>query len=274
MTEFAFRAFELRGWSDEHTVTEYLDIPALLEAARVGPQTRLLDVATGPGYVASAASERGASVTGIDFSPAMVELAKHLYPPIDFRLGDAQALEFEDGSFDAVIAAYGLLHYSDPDLAVREAFRVLKPGGIFAFSVWADPNSGSGMGYVLNAIQRRGRLEVPLPPGPPQFRFSDPKECERVLKSSGFGECGTRRVEQTWLAPSADAWLDGVRGGSVRLQALLADARTDPRRVARHPRRRGRSHPALHRSGWHGRGTYACTGRLGPQTFVTNPCHA
>ena len=236
MTEFAFRAFELRGWSDEHTVTEYLDtfgqvtvqaIPALLEAARVGPETRLLDVATGPGYVAAAASERGASVTGIDFSPAMVELAKHLYPPIDFRLGDAQALEFEDGSFDAVIAAYGLLHYSDPDLAVREAFRVLKPGGIFAFSVWADPNSGSGMGYVLNAIQRRGRLEVPLPPGPPQFRFSDPRECERVLKASGFGECGTRRVEQTWLAPSADAWLDGVRGGSVRLQALIAGQTPD-----------------------------------------------
>ena len=43
-----------------------------------------------------------------------------------------------------------------------------------------------------------------------------------MLKASGFGECGTRRVEQTWLAPSADAWLDGVRGGSVRLQALLA----------------------------------------------------
>src|SRR3954463_2923689 len=185
MTEFAFRAFELRGWSDEHTVMEYLDtfgqvtvqaIPALLEAANVGPETWLLDVATGPGYVAAAAFERGATVTGIDFSPAMVEVAKHLSPSIDFRRGDAQALEFEEGSFDAVIAAYGLLHYSDPDLAVREAFRVLKPSGVFAFSVWADPNSGSGMGYVLNAIQRHGRLEVPLPPGPPQFRFSNPKE--------------------------------------------------------------------------------------------------
>src|SRR5690349_12071645 len=112
----AFREFELRGWSDEHTANEYLDtfglvtaqaIPALLEAAGAGPGVPLLDVATGPGYIANSAAAKGAIVTGIDFSPAMVEIAKRLYPSITFRIGDAQALDFPDGSFDAVIAAYG-----------------------------------------------------------------------------------------------------------------------------------------------------------------------
>src|SRR5437867_2553250 len=115
----AFRTFELRGWSDEHTANEYLDtfglvtaqaIPALLEAVGAGPGIRLLDVATGPGYVANAAAEKGAIVTAVDFSPAMVEIAKRIDPTIDFREGDAQALDFEDESFDAVIAAYGMLH--------------------------------------------------------------------------------------------------------------------------------------------------------------------
>src|SRR5437762_14284440 len=109
----AFRTFELRGWSDEHTANEYLDtfglvtaqaIPALLEAIGARPGVRLLDVATGPGYVANAAAEKGAIVTGIDFSPTMVEIVKRLYPTIDVREGDAQALDFADGSFDAVIA--------------------------------------------------------------------------------------------------------------------------------------------------------------------------
>src|SRR5512142_985250 len=119
-----FRAFELAGWSDPSTADTYLDsfglvtaqaIPALLQAADVRPGWIVLDVATGPGYVANAALARGAIVTGIDFSPAMVAIARRKSTGIKFEEGDAQALPFADDSFDAVITAYGLLHFSDPD---------------------------------------------------------------------------------------------------------------------------------------------------------------
>src|SRR5262249_36374124 len=147
-------------------------VPALIEAADIMPGWLVLDVATGPGYVAAAAANKGAIVTGIDFSPTMVQIARRKYPGIQFEEGDAQALKYPTSNFDAVIAADGLLPSPAPALAVREACRVLHRGSRFAFSVWADPNSGSGMGVVLAAVQAHGNMNVPLPPGPPQFRFS------------------------------------------------------------------------------------------------------
>ena len=106
----AFNAFESDGWERQaSTYDDFLGqitgavVPALLDAAAVGEGSRLLDVATGPGYAAAAAHARGASVIGVDVAAAMVELAAGLHPGIDFRQADAEALPFDDGSFDAVV---------------------------------------------------------------------------------------------------------------------------------------------------------------------------
>ena len=124
----AFHAFEQAGW--ESIPRAYQDafgtlttqaIEPLLDAARVGPGVRVLDVATGPGYVAGAAARRGASVVGIDFSAAMLAEARRHHPAIDFQAGDAEALPFPDASFDAVVMSFGLLHLGRPDQALAEA---------------------------------------------------------------------------------------------------------------------------------------------------------
>jgi ubiquinone/menaquinone biosynthesis C-methylase UbiE len=97
----------------------------------------VLDVACGPGYVAEAARERGATPIGVDFSPAMVRVARARVSDIDFRLGDATALDFEAARFDVVVANFGVIHVADPGAAFAEARRVLRPDGAFAFTVAA-----------------------------------------------------------------------------------------------------------------------------------------
>jgi SAM-dependent methyltransferase len=196
-------------------------IEPLLDATGIARGMRVLDVATGPGYVAAAAARRGAEVTGLDFSAGMVAIAKSRYPGIAFREGDAQALPFPDASFDAVLICFGLLHFPDADEALREAARVLRPGGRIGFSVWAAGDKAVGFGAVLEAIGNNGRLDAGLPPGPSLFRFSDPQECRRALEVAGFRDPRCAEVAQSWRLASVEAWIEGMERSTVRAAALL-----------------------------------------------------
>jgi len=224
----AFHAFEHAGW--QSAARGYDDafgsltrqaIGPLLDAAQLRPGARLLDVASGPGYVAAAAVEGGARVTAVDFSPEMVKLARSQNPGVECHEGDAEELEFPDGGFDAVVMNFGMLHLARPDRAVAEALRVLRPGGRYAFTVWAKPEDALGFAIVLDAIRRHGRPDVPLPPGPPFFRFSDAVECETVLKVTGFRNVDVRQITQVWRFSDPAMLLEAFLSGSVRTRALL-----------------------------------------------------
>jgi SAM-dependent methyltransferase len=223
-----FRSFELEGW--EMAAGPYADawprltaqtIPALLAAARVGPGTRLVDVASGPGPVAAAAAKLGADVLGIDFSPKMVDLARLMVPTVRFLVGDAEALPLDAASCDAVVMNFGLLHLSQPEVAVTEARRVLRPGGRFAFTVWASPEDAIGFAIVLRAIQQHGDPNVPLPQGPPFFRFSDPAACHTVLGAAGFGDSTVERLPLVWHVGTPAAVFNAMHQGTARTGGLL-----------------------------------------------------
>jgi SAM-dependent methyltransferase len=225
----AFKAFEHAGW--ESVVGAYdtgfgaltaQAIGPLLDAVGAGRGACLLDVASGPGYVAAAAAKRGAIVTGVDFSAAMVAEAASRNPGIEFRQGDAEALTFDDESFDAVTMNFGLLHLARPEQAIVEAGRVLRSGGRVAFTIWAKPEEAAGFGITLGAIQTHGNMHVPLPAGPPFFRFSEWAECVRSLTAAGFTSAEIKRIPQTWRLPSADALFVIMQTATVRTAGLLS----------------------------------------------------
>src|SRR5262245_38619498 len=197
----AFHEFEHRGW--ERAATHYgrgfgeltqQSVRPWLDAVGAGARTRLLDVACGPGYVAAQAAARGSTPIGVDFSAEMVAIAAALNPSVQFEEGDAEKLQFEDSSFDAVVMNYGLLHLAKPESAIAEAFRVLRPRVRFAFTVWDVPERAVGFEIVLQAVQNYGDMNVPIPPGPPFFRFSDPAECEKALTVAGFVDTKITRL--------------------------------------------------------------------------------
>src|SRR5262245_27722191 len=229
-----FRQFEHSGWQNipqqYHQAFGELTAQStapLLDAAAVKKRTKVLDIATGPGYVAAAAAKRGATVIGVDFSAAMVAEAQRRNPDIECREGDAEQLPFDNDLFDAAVVNFGILHLARPDQALAEACRVLRPGGRFGFTVWAKPEEAMGFGIVLGAIAKYGNLNVPLPEGPPFFRFSERDECSRSLLAAGFQSPEVVKLPQVWRLPSIDSLFEFMKDSTVRTAGLLRAQRPD-----------------------------------------------
>jgi len=224
----AFRDFERSGWNAVSEGYEAVfgpltaqSVDATLDAAGVIGGCDVLDVCTGHGVLALAATERGAKVSAVDFSEPMVAAACRNVPSMDCRQGDAQDLPYPDNTFDAVVCGYGILHVPEPDRALAEMRRVLRPGGRVAISVWERPSPTNGFGLLLGTVKAHGRVDVPLPHGPDFFQFGDPEDMKAALAQADFSDVAATTVTQTLLLKTATGLVNLVLQGGVRIRALL-----------------------------------------------------
>jgi len=165
LAQFAqFKEAQKQGWA-HFAPLEALTIPQaarLVRHAGARAGQRVLDVGCGTGVVAVTAARRGAQVSGLDLTPALLEQAREnsriAGVSIEWLEGDAESLPFEDAAFDVVLSEFGHMFAPRPEVAVAEMLRVLKPGGVIAFSTWPPEH------YVGRSFSLVSRY-MPPPPG-------------------------------------------------------------------------------------------------------------
>jgi SAM-dependent methyltransferase len=205
-----------RDWADIQEEAQRGQYPPVLDAADVGQGTKLLDVGCGTGLAAAIARERGATVDGIDASPPSVEIARTRVPDGSFRVGEMEALPYEDASFDVVASAVGAIFAPDHEAAARELARVCRPGGKLGLAAWR-PETG------FFPVTRRYR--PPLEPGQGDPDDWGREEYAGALLGSSFElrfEDGDNRFE---AASGQELWeLVSLSAGPMKATLAELDA--------------------------------------------------
>ena len=168
----------------------------------VSPGDRVLDACCGTGDLAIAARATGAGqVTGLDFSPRMLERARRKEPEIEWVQGDMLELPFEDGSFDAVTVGFGVRNVADLERGLAELRRVLRPGGRLGVLEITRPRGPLRLFYRLwfdvliplaGKILPGGKAYTYLPAS--VRRFPGPNELAELMRAQGFDDVAYRRL--------------------------------------------------------------------------------
>jgi ubiquinone/menaquinone biosynthesis C-methylase UbiE len=220
------------GTGPYQNITETItDVHArVIERLEPKPGVKWLDLACGTGAVAERAARGGADVTGIDLAPALIETAQERAQEqgldIEYRVGDCENLDVEDGSFDAVSSTYGVMFAPDHEATARELARVVKPGGRIGLANWT-PEGG---------VAKMFGMMKPFQPPPPEgagvpFQWGSEQHVQELL-GDAFDLQLERHVSHLRVPTGEDYWqLFASSYGPTR---TLAEALNDERREELH----------------------------------------
>src|SRR5262249_49899416 len=157
-----------------------------------------LDLCCGQGNVATALAARGCIVTGADFSPAMLALARRRLEGAVFVEADAQDLPFGDGTFDAVVSNFGINHVPVPERALAEVRRVLRKGGRFGMTVWCGPDQSPALEVFFRVVRGHGAAGIAPPPAPDFYQFANRMRAQEMLSAVGFSDIDFAIRDSGW----------------------------------------------------------------------------
>ncbi|HMQ95289.1 MAG TPA: methyltransferase domain-containing protein [Amaricoccus sp.] len=194
------------------------------EAARIAPAACVLDVACGTGALTRALAHRAGPqgrVVGLDRNPGMLAVARRAAPGIDWREGRAEGLHYNDAAFDAVTCQFGLMFFEDRTAALRQMWRVLRPGGRLVVTVWDDVAHSPGYAAMLALLERLFGAETAAGLRAP-FVLGDPADFAAELAAAAIPGAALRTLPGIARFPSIADWVHtDIRGWT------LADAIDD-----------------------------------------------
>lgn len=200
-----------------------------VEFAGLRKKWRVLDVACGPGIATRAAAmridEKG-SVLGVDLAPGMLARAKAVpaakrCAPIEYAEMDVHDLKLETASFDAAISQLGLMLFAQPDKALAEMVRVVKPGGVVACLVQGRREKMLFTSLVLHAITECDP-DLRAPYGAPTiYSFGPDGALEAAFARAGLQELSTKRLTGTFRFSSPEEYWTTMTEGAGRTGAML-----------------------------------------------------
>lgn len=222
------------GWKKWDEMTMDFLKPMGLEiiaAIRPSGDQKILDIAAGTGEpgLTIASMLDGGTVTITDLADHMLEIAKEnaqqkgIYN-IETVPCDVCELPFEDNSFDAISCRMGFMFFPDMQLAANEMFRVLKPGGRLATSVWDVAEKNFWVTAIMGTINENMEIPPPPPGSPGMFRCAKPGLMKEVLEKAGFKNIAEKPVQSKLDAGSAETYWNMMTEIGAPIVAALSKA--------------------------------------------------
>ena len=212
-------------WASIQEVTSAKCYEYVLDQLQLKPTDNLLDIGCGSGFFCSLAAARmninktakAPAVTGSDATVPLLEEARQRAPELAFITGDMESLPFDDEKFDTVTGFNSFQYAASVPNALKEAYRVLKPGGRLVTMIWGNKEDCEAATY-LAAV---GRLLPPPPPGAPgPFALSEGKRLEELLTAAGFEITNTIDQPTTWDYPDLATAIKGLLSAGPATRAI------------------------------------------------------